>query len=145
MTEGAIYPIAEAEGLVQSFLSGKLAKGEFTHEAHLLTGLYMLAHHGDDALVLLRKKLADYLASIGVETTDTTGYHETMTRFWLSALRQNFQDDKGKIHWNQDTVDELICSETLTERNLWLEHYSKERMMSVEARRGYVPPDLKGV
>ena len=143
MTENALYPISEAEDLVQNFLSLQLKKGEFTHEAHLLSGLYILAHHGDDAMGILRQKIADYLASIGVENTDTSGYHEALTRFWLWALENELSDESGQIHWNQDTVDELISSEKLTERNLWLAYYSKEKMMSVEARRGYVEPDLK--
>lgn len=139
MAEDALYPIAEAEQLVQDFLDLKLKKGEFTHEAHLLTGLYMLSRHGEETLALLRKKLADYLVSIGVES----GYHETMTRFWLRVLREEFTDENGVVHWNQANVDHVIDSEVLTERNLWLEHYTKETMMSDAARSKFVEPDLK--
>ena len=142
MSENVLFPISEAEKLVEDFLKGKLKKGEFTHEAHLLTGLYMLAKHGDEALDILRKKLSEYLASIGVENTDTSGYHETLTRFWLWAIKKEFADKNGNVHWNQTAVDDLISSEKLTERNLWLKYYSKEKMMSVQARRGYVKPDF---
>ena len=87
--------------------------------------------------------LKDYLKSIGVESTDTSGYHETLTVFWLGRLKKRFADENGKIIWNQNNVDYLIEDFDLTERNIWLEHYSKECMMSVEARRNFVEPDIK--
>ena len=143
MTEDALYPISEAEQLVEGFLSCQLEKGEFTHEAHLITGLYLLAKHRDETLPIIRKHLMDYLASIGVESTDTSGYHETMTVFWLWRLKKQFADEKEMVHWNQNNIDDLIEDFDMTERNIWLEHYSKELMMSVEARKEFVEPDLK--
>lgn len=137
-----LYPISEAEQMVEDFKSGKLKAGDFTHERHLVTGLYMLAKHGDEALPLLRQMLTDFLASAGVPNTDTSGYHETMTVFWLWLLKKEFANENGQVPWNQETLDELIASEKLTHRNIWLRHYSKGRMMSVEARRGQVAPDL---
>lgn len=149
MSQSVLYPIADAEQLVHDFQSGKLPASEFSHEAHLVTGLHMLAHHGDESLPLLRQMLMDFLAANGVPNTDTSGYHETMTRFWLWVLQTAFapkgqaEGENGQVPWNQEVLDELVASEILTERNLWLRHYSKERMMSVEARRGFVEPDLE--
>ncbi len=140
-----LFPIAEAEKMVNNFLIGRLGKDEFTHEAHLITGLYMLAHHGDGTMNLLRKKIADFLASIGVENTDSSGYHETLTRFWLWLLKNVFGDETGQVQWNQDVLDELVASEKLADRNIWLRHYSKDRMMSVEARRNFIEPDLESM
>ena len=143
MTEDAGYPIAEAEELINKFLRCNLPKGEFTHEAHLLTALFLLSRHGDNTLPVIRKHIADYLASIGVENTDTSGYHETLTIYWLWAVKKRFADEKGEVHWNQDNVDDLLEDFDLTERNQWLQYYSKELMMSVKARKNYVEPDLK--
>jgi hypothetical protein len=143
MTEDAIYPISDAEKLIHSFLQCELPKGEFSHEAHLLTALYLLAKHGENTLPIIRKHLKSYLKSIGVESTDTSGYHETLTVFWLWFVKKRFADENGKIIWNQNNVDDLIEDFNLTERNIWLENYSKECMMSVEARRNFVEPDIK--
>ncbi|HFA51349.1 MAG TPA: hypothetical protein ENJ95_20230 [Bacteroidetes bacterium] len=145
MEEEALYPIADAEQLINKFLNCTLPKGEFTHEAHLLAGLYLLSKHDDNTLPIIRQHLKKYLKYIGVESTDTSGYHETMTVYWLHQLKKRFADKNGKIHWNQGTVDELIDDEILTERNLWLSHYSKELMMSVEARKKYIEPDIVAV
>ncbi len=143
MTEDALYPISEAEQLIKNFLECKLAKGEFSHEAHLITALYLLSKHGDNTLPIIRQHLKDYLKSIGVESTDTSGYHETLTVFWLWRIKKQFADKNGKVHWNQNIVDELVDDFEITERNIWLEYYSKELMMSVEARKKFVEPDIK--
>ncbi len=143
MTEDALYPIAEAEQLVQQFLTCQLPKGEFTHEAHLITALYLLAQHGDRTLPVLRQHLKDYLKSVGVESTDSSGYHETLTVYWLYQLKKRFSDEHGAVKWNQDHVDDIIEDFDLTERNLWLENYSRELMMSAKARKGFVAPDIK--
>ncbi len=143
MPENALYPIAEAEQLVQGFLDCRLAKDAFTHEAHLIAGLYMLAKHGDEALPLMRQHLRDFLKYIGVESTDTSGYHETMTVFWLWVLKKQFAGSGGQVLWNQENVDAIIDDPNLTDRNLWLAYYSKELMMSVAARKGFVGPDVK--
>lgn len=143
MTEDAIYPILEAENLIHHFLQCKLPKGEFSHEAHLLTALYLLANHGENTLPIIRQHLKDYLKSIGVESTDTSGYHETLTAFWLWRLKKRFADKNGDIQWNQNNVDDLIEDFDLTERNIWLEYYSKDCMMSVAARKNFVEPDIK--
>ena len=143
MTEDALYPITEAEELIQKFLNCKLPKGEFSHEAHLITALFLLSKHGDETLPIIRQHLKDYLKSIGVESTDTSGYHETLTVFWLWRVKKQFADKNGQVHWNQDTVDDLVEDFEITERNIWLNYYSKERMMSVEARKNFVKPDVK--
>ena len=143
MTDDTIYPIADAEELIHQFLGCTLPKGEFSHEAHLVTAMYLLSKHGKDTLPIIRQHLKDYLKSIGVESTDTSGYHETLTVFWLWRVRKQFANKNGVILWNQENVDDLIEDFDITERNIWLEYYTKERMMSVEARREYAKPDIK--
>ncbi|MBK9016583.1 MAG: hypothetical protein IPM82_22295 [Saprospiraceae bacterium] len=138
-----LYAIADAENLMKGFTECTLPKEEWTHESHLIAGLWLLARHGEKALPEMRTRLLRYNESVGGVNDDHNGYHETMTVFWLWAIRELFADDNGKVYWSQDALDDLIFDETLADRNLWTEFYSKEKMMSVEARGGYVPPDLK--
>ncbi|MEO1258768.1 MAG: hypothetical protein AAFZ15_08215 [Bacteroidota bacterium] len=143
MTADALFPITEAEELIHKFLHCQLPKGEFTHEVHLLTALFLLSRHGENTLPLIRKHLAEYLASVGIKNTDTSGYHETLTVYWLWAVKKRFADENGQVNWDQGNVDDLIEDFDLTERNQWLEYYSKELMLSVSARKNFVKPDLK--
>lgn len=144
MKEDVIYPIAEAEKLVKNFTDCKLAKSEWTHEAHLIAGLYLLAHYGDGALDEMRTRLLRFNESVGGVNDDHNGYHETMTVFWLWAIREMFADDAGRVPWDQDSLEDLLFDESLADRNIWTGYYSKDLMMSVAARRGFVPPDLEG-
>jgi hypothetical protein len=143
MTKDFLYAIKDAENLLKSFNDCTLPKAEWTHEAHLIGGLWALARFGDKALDEMRNRIRRFNESVGGVNDDQNGYHETLTVFWLWALREMLGDDDGKLYWNQDSLDDLVFDETLADRNLWAEFYSKERMMSVEARRGYLSPDLK--
>jgi hypothetical protein len=140
--QDCLYPLADAERLIAGFTDCTLPKSEWTHEAHLIAGLYLLAHFGENALTEMRLRLLRFNESVGGVNDDHNGYHETMTVFWLWFLKKKFTGPDGAIHWNQDTLDDLLFDENLAERNIWLEFYSKERMMSVEARRGLLEPDL---
>lgn len=138
-----LYPLADAEHLIQGFLACKLPKEEWTHEAHLIGGLWMLSKHGDKALDEMRSRIKAFNESVGGINDDNNGYHETLTVFWLWALKEMFADDEGKVYWNQEAIDDLLFDETLADRNLWAEFYTKEKMMSVAARKGFVQPDLQ--
>ncbi|MCC6725868.1 MAG: hypothetical protein IT258_15270 [Saprospiraceae bacterium] len=47
MTSGdSLYPIKDAEQLIKGFDECKLPKEEWTHEAHLIGGLWVLAKFG---------------------------------------------------------------------------------------------------
>lgn len=143
MADDYLFPIAEAEKLIAGFTNCTLPKEEWTHEAHLMTGLYLLAKYGNEALGEMRTRLLRYNESVGGVNDDHNGYHETMTVFWLWILREVFADENGVVHWNQDALDDLLFDENMAERNIWVEYYSKERMMSVEARRTFVEPDVQ--
>lgn len=142
MTDDCLFPIADAERIVAAFTNCTLPKEEWTHEAHLIVGLNLLAHFGGEALPEMRTRLLRYNTSVGTANDDQHGYHETMTVFWLWLLQKTLSDERGIVHWNQETLDNLLFDENLAERNCWQEYYSKERMMSLEARRGFVEPDL---
>jgi hypothetical protein len=135
-----MFPLSEAEILVQSFLDGTLNKYDWTHEAHLVVGMYMVTHHEAAALEHMRKAIRSFNETTGTENTDTSGYHETLTVFWLERIRAHCTAPDGTLTWDQDTLDHLLFSREMSNRNVWLEHYDEDLVKSVEARRGYVQP-----
>ncbi len=137
-----LFPLSEAEALISGFTHCTLQKSDWTHEAHLLAGLYLLAHHGENALPEMRQRLLRFNESVGGVNDDHNGYHETLTVFWLWAIKKYCADKQGIVHWNQDAVDDLLDNPELADRNIWRENYSEALVKSVEARRGFVPPDL---
>jgi hypothetical protein len=67
------------------------------------------------------------------------GYHETITQAWMrlthQALRGSGKSESSDIFLSRHT--NLISKDTL------LAFYTKERLMSSDARRQFVEPDLK--
>lgn len=129
------YSIEDAEDLVQSFLNCTMDKWDWTHEAHLVAGLYVVTHHGDQSLSFMRNAISRFNESVGTANTDTSGYHETLTYFWLNRIREACTDTDGSLSWDQRTLNYLLVNQDLTNRNVWLEHYSEEQIKSVRARK----------
>jgi hypothetical protein len=128
------------ERLVARFLDLSLPKAEWTHAAHLRVGLWHLLHFSEaEALDLLRDRICRYNEATGGQNTDTAGYHETITRFYVRLLA-DFVSTRDRTRCLEDLAEELI--RTLGDKALPLRYYSRERLFSVEARRRWVPPDL---
>lgn len=137
-----IFPIEKALEIIEGFENKTLPKLEWTHEAHLLVGLYHAATYKQDAMSLMRDKIKAYNEAVGTINSEISGYHETLTHFWLWAVEHYCQKD-GLVYFDQETIDDLLWTEELANRNLWLNYYTKEKMMSVEARMSLCEPDIK--
>ncbi|MGH9426253.1 MAG: hypothetical protein ACRD2L_08120 [Terriglobia bacterium] len=70
----------------------------------------------------------------------STGYHETITLFWTHMLRR-YLNEAGKDS-NIVTLTNRL-SEGWAHKNLPFDFYSRERLMSEEALRHWMAPDLK--
>jgi hypothetical protein len=118
-----------------------LPKAEWTHEAHLRVGLWHLLRHSPDvALDLLRERISRYNVACGVANTDSSGYHESITRFYVWLIAR-FVENADRNRPIDELADELVRDHG--DRELPLRHWSKERLMSAEARRGWMQPDLR--
>lgn len=125
--------------LAASFCDGSLPKAEWTHEAHLRVGLWHLLHHSPDAaLDLLRERISRFNIAKGGENTDSAGYHETITRFYVWLI-DRFLREQDRSRPVDELADALVQQHG--DRKLPLRYWSKERLMSPAARRGWVEPD----
>ena len=134
-------PSTQTDRLVAAFCASTLPKAEWTHAAHLRVGLWHVLRHGpEEGLALLRERISAYNLACGTENTDSSGYHETITRFFVWRI--------GRFVANADCrrpIDEPAAELVglLGDKRAPLEFYSVERLMSVDARRGWVEPDLQ--
>ena len=131
------------EQLAARFCARTLLKTEWTHEAHLRVGLWHVLKYGpEEALGLLRPRIRAHNESVGTANTDSSGYHETITRFyvWRIGLFLRLADASR-------TADELASElvRELGDRDLPLAYWSRELLMSREARLGWVEPDVRGL
>jgi hypothetical protein len=131
------------EELVEKFCSHTLPKQEWTHEAHLKVGLWHLLHYSrEESLSRLRQGIKQYNIACEVENTNTQGYHETITRFYVLII------DKFLRQVEQECSIDLLADELIKlygDKSLPLAYYSKDRLFSIAARRGWLEPNLKPI
>ena len=132
---------AEIARLGERFLARALPKAEWTHEAHLATTTWLLLRRPDiDVDEELPDLIRRYNESVGGVNSDSEGYHETITRVFLAGVRL-FLGEADPTEPLHELVNELLLS-PMGRRDWPLRFYSRERLLSVEARRNFVSPDL---
>jgi len=132
---------AEVEHLGEGLMARTLRKEEWTHEAHLGATTYLLLKRPDiDVDRALPGFIRAFNESVDGVNNDSEGYHETITRAYLRGIRLFLEeaDVKRPLH---ELVNELLLS-PMGRRDWPLRFWSKERLLSVEARRNYLEPDL---
>lgn len=125
---------------MREFIARTLPKNAWTHQAHLRVGLWHALQYPDAAaLELLRERISAYNEATGVPNTAQSGYHETITRFYLQVIRVFVRSADPSA-----PLDELAHAliDQWGDKNLLLRHYSSPRLFSVEARRAWIEPDL---
>lgn len=144
--------MSSTQQLVDAFLSRTLPKQEWTHEAHLKVGLWHLLHYSpSESLTRLRQNIKQYNVACGVANTETQGYHETITRFYVwiidRFLRQveRAQSASAFPKASSQSLDLLALEliELYGDKSLAFSYYSRDRLMSKTARLQWVEPDLK--
>jgi hypothetical protein len=125
----------------EGLLARTLPRAEWTHEAHLAATTYLLLRHPEiDLDAELGGIISRYNESVGGVNDDTQGYHDTITKTFLHGIRL-FLAEANPRQPLHDLVNALLLS-PMGRRDWPLRFYSPERLFSVEARRGFVAPDL---
>jgi hypothetical protein len=125
----------------EGLLARSLRREEWTHEAHLAATTYLILKHPEiDLDTELPGLIRRFNERVGGVNSDTEGYHDTITRAYLRGVRL-FLEEADASRPMHDLVNELLVS-PMGRRDWPLRFWSKDRLMSVEARRGFVPPDL---
>lgn len=131
---------AEIVRLGEGLLACTLERADWTHEAHLAASLYLLTARPDiDLDAEIAGIISRFNVSVGGINDDHGGYHDTITRTYLAGVRMFVgRHGEGRL---MDRVNALLAS-PVGARDWPLGFYSAERLFSVEARRGFVAPDL---
>jgi hypothetical protein len=104
-------------------------------------GAWHVARFGAEAaLTLLRERITRLNQRNGVANTATSGYHETITAAYVRIIAAHLVACAPDAPLSQRV--RLLLGSTLARRDLLLAFYSRERLMSPEARLGWVEPDL---
>lgn len=137
------WAFEEIVNLVKAFQNCTLPRSEWTHQAHLIIALWYLTHYSRlEAIKCIRERIQNYNNALGIKTTKDSGYHETITLFWVKIMFQ-YLTVKGKNSSLVDLVNGL--SQYNENPRLPLAYYSSDRLMSWQARQNWVEPDLKSL
>lgn len=144
MTEHSIrfFPDdAAVRHIGEGLLACTLRREEWTHEAHLAACLWLVIERPEiDLDGELRNIISSFNELVGGVNDDRQGYHHTITMTYLAAVR-GFAARAGKDLALVDRVNALLAAPE-GRRDFPLTFYSPARLFSVEARLGYVFPDL---
>ena len=119
-----------------------LPRAEWNHGAHFAAALWLMRYRPDlDAASAMAAMIRAYNDASGVANDDNGGYHETITLASLRAAR-------GVLAFNPAAmpvfhIANAIAASNLADPNWLLEYWSQPRLMSVQARRAWLEPDLK--
>ena len=133
----------EVVELIREFEACTLPRARWNHRAHLTVALWYTSRlDGDDALDAVRRGILRLNEACGVVSSPTSGYHETITRFYLRVVSHFVETElerEGVSDWAA-RANRLI--HRYGEKELPLRHYTKDRLMSTAARAAWVEPDL---
>ena len=131
---------AEIDHIGLGVVDRSLPKAQWTHAAHFAAAFWVLRRSKMNAARDMPGLIRAYNEATGVANTDTAGYHETIT---LASLRaaEAWLAGRERIAL-YEALNALLDSGY--GRSGWLlQYWSKEVLFSVEARRGWVEPDLR--
>ena len=139
MTHAFLETRESFAAFMQAWESGRLPKAQWTHAAHVAMGSAYVVRHGPAAVDEMRRGIKRHNAAVGTLDTETSGYHETLTRFWTIVLSR----------WVAGYSDPWLAAchavgKFGEERGLHGLYYSFDVVKDRAARAGWVPPDLEG-
>ncbi len=134
-------PSLPIEDLARQFLARTLPKPAWTHQAHLRVGAWHVDRFGAaQALPRLRDGIRRLNDAHGTANTPTGGYHETVTAAYVALIAAFLAAADATLPLDAK-IDQMLAS-PLADRAALLRFWSKDRLMSPDARAAWVDPDL---
>lgn len=121
--------------LVRRFETCEMNPADFRHYQHLTVALwYVRQFPYETASEKMRKGIKQLAIAYG-----KTGYHETITLFWLIMVREfALRADPGETIC--DLANRLVAN--YEDKDLIKKYYTEELLASPEAKESWVEPDL---
>jgi hypothetical protein len=128
--------LSRTKALVRQFERCQLPLDSFNHREHLAVALFYLTQ------MPVQKAVHQFRTAIlrFIKHYNETGYNETITMFWLNLIAR-FLMKSEQARPLTDMLDELL--ETYGDSRVIYTYYSKDLLMSDEAKAAWIAPDLK--
>ena len=130
--------------LIEQFENHTLPKEQWTHEAHFITAFWYCLHCPlPQAVQKITDGIKTYNISAGGQNTDSAGYHETITLFYMATMAR-YIITNGITSICDEHIAALL-QENFIARDYLIHFYRKEVLQGRQARLGWVEPDYKGL
>jgi hypothetical protein len=131
---------AALDALIAAWRAGGPPKPEWTHAAHV----GVCAWHAwpgvplDDVFLTMKRGIIGYNEAVGTANTATSGYHETLTRFWAGIIvdHQRAAAPASRL----DAVRSAVTTFGVAP-GLHNAYYAFDVVADRRARAEWVPPD----
>jgi hypothetical protein len=124
---------------VEAWHAGRVTRAEWTHGAHVAVCAWYAFDCGPEAtFTIVKAGILEFARAWGIVHTPTSGYHETLTRFWTLVIVAQVQASGATCRWDAVRVALDRFGE---DRDLPRRCYSFDLVGDVRARAEWVPPD----
>jgi len=144
-----MYPdYLDTETSLAAFLAGveqgTFPKEKWTHGAHIcMAASYILSESPDGLMDRVRDRIRHYNICQGGQNTKNSGYHETLTVFWLAIVRRYLAEHATECSRLDAVRAAFVEFGSLSA--LWREYYGFDVIQSPEARRVWIAPDIRSL
>ena len=133
--------MAAYSSLIEKFNQTTLPKSEWTHKAHLTVALwYLYTYEFDDAVCRLKSGIILLNKFHGTENTQKSGYHETLTIFWMKVISIYIELNPS---YNHEVLTNNFLNSALVNKEFPFDFYLKKEILSPAFRAIYHEPTLE--
>jgi hypothetical protein len=126
------------ETFVAAWHAGQLTRGEWTHGAHVaVCAYYAFERDAEATFAIVKAGILAFARACGIVHTATSGYHETLTRFWTLVIAAHVRDSGAACRWDaaRTALDRFGDDRDLPQRA-----YGFDVVRDVRARAEWVAP-----
>ena len=131
---------ATLDALLRGFRDGSFPSASWTHGAHVaMAAAFLWDTPVVYALDDIRRAIRNYNVSQGGENSESSGYHETLTRLWVGAVAASLV----AVPSGSSRLDAVRHAYRAFARrsSYFRDWYSFDLLTSTQARREWVAPD----
>ena len=124
------------DAFITAFEAGTWPIANWKHAHHLaMATCYVMKYGRDDALNRARLRIREYNEAQGGRNTEDSGYHETLTVFWIDKVAETIPPNVPRVA----AIGHVLAA-LADPRDLWRDYYTFDVIKSREARAFYIAP-----
>jgi hypothetical protein len=141
LTESPFATDDDVRALLSAFHDGTLPRSAWNHRAHMTAALsFGRALPRDQAIDAMRAGIQKFNRAAGIVSTPDSGYHETITAFYMHIVALHVLADLSPSSLADD-ANALMAA--WGRADLPMSYWSRDRLFSRDARARWIPPDLQ--